>query len=170
MGVGGSVCAVLCRVKIVCSSHIKGAPHQHNATHSEDADGDGVIDATEGCLIVALTATGKGTDLLTKYRPCCPVVCAWLLLIIVLGPMSCGMLDIPCTNTCIVNTTNVRSSCQVVVSDNEQVLRAANVRFAQYPCKASLTDIDKAVQAGVQLALDKHLAVVRKKVGELLVF
>jgi pyruvate kinase len=40
---------------------------------SADKDGDGVIDATEGTAIVLLDETGKAADLVTKYRPPCPV-------------------------------------------------------------------------------------------------
>lgn len=53
------------------------------------------------------------------------------------------------------------------MSDDEQVLRASSVRFGQYPCLASLANIDAAVDAGVQLALAKKLAVPRKKVQPL---
>ena len=41
--------------------------------YSADKDGDGVIDATEGTAIVLLDETGKAADLITKYRPPCPV-------------------------------------------------------------------------------------------------
>lgn len=61
-------------------------------------------------------------------------------------------------------------AAQVVVSDNEQVLRASSVRFGQYACLASLANIDEAVDAGVQLALAKKLAVPRKKVGTIFLF
>ncbi|KAF8059377.1 hypothetical protein HT031_005182 [Scenedesmus sp. PABB004] len=39
-----------------------------------DADGDGVIELGEGCLIVVLTRSGLAAQLVSKYRPPCPVV------------------------------------------------------------------------------------------------
>ena len=44
--------------------------------YSADKDGDGVIDATEGTAVVVLTEDGVAADLITKYRPPCPVFVA----------------------------------------------------------------------------------------------
>merc|ERR1711871_635464 len=41
---------------------------------SQDADGDGVVDSQEGALLIVLTETGVPADLLSKYRPPCPIV------------------------------------------------------------------------------------------------
>jgi hypothetical protein len=43
---------------------------------TEDDNGDGVVDAEEGALIVVFTKTGTAANLLTKYRPPCPVFVA----------------------------------------------------------------------------------------------
>jgi pyruvate kinase len=40
---------------------------------SGDEDGDGVIDATEGCIAIVITQTGLASTLVAKYRPPCPV-------------------------------------------------------------------------------------------------
>jgi hypothetical protein len=39
-----------------------------------DANGDGIVDLTEGCLAVVLTENGSAARLVAKYRPPCPVV------------------------------------------------------------------------------------------------
>ncbi|GBF99836.1 pyruvate kinase [Raphidocelis subcapitata] len=39
-----------------------------------DANGDGIIDLSEGCLAVVLTEDGSAARLVAKYRPPCPVV------------------------------------------------------------------------------------------------
>ena len=41
--------------------------------YSADENGDGVVDAEEGTAIVVLTEDGVAADLITKYRPPCPV-------------------------------------------------------------------------------------------------
>jgi pyruvate kinase len=44
--------------------------------YGEDKNGDGLIDSDEGALIVAFTETGVAADLLSKYRPPCPIFVA----------------------------------------------------------------------------------------------
>ena len=44
--------------------------------YSADRDGDGVIDATESTAVIVLTGSGHAADLITKYRPPCPVFVA----------------------------------------------------------------------------------------------
>ena len=39
-----------------------------------DANSDGIIDLSEGCLAVVLTEDGSAARLVAKYRPPCPVV------------------------------------------------------------------------------------------------
>ncbi|XRB20845.1 pyruvate kinase [Pseudoscourfieldia marina] len=41
--------------------------------YSQDEDGDGVIDAKEGAIVVVLSESGVAANLVTKYRPACPV-------------------------------------------------------------------------------------------------
>eukprot|EP00961_Rhodomonas_salina_P121851 1640547-Rhodomonas_salina.1 len=41
---------------------------------SEDLDGNGVIDAEEGALVVVITRDGSAANLVSKYRPCGPVI------------------------------------------------------------------------------------------------
>ena len=36
---------------------------------SADKDGDGVIDATEGCVVIVISKNGEGPKLISKYRP-----------------------------------------------------------------------------------------------------
>jgi pyruvate kinase len=43
---------------------------------SLDRDGDGVIDLSEGCVALVLTATGEAAELVAKYRPSVPVIVA----------------------------------------------------------------------------------------------
>eukprot|EP00195_Chlamydomonas_chlamydogama_P007138 CAMPEP_0202895824 /NCGR_PEP_ID=MMETSP1392-20130828/4951_1 /ASSEMBLY_ACC=CAM_ASM_000868 /TAXON_ID=225041 /ORGANISM="Chlamydomonas chlamydogama, Strain SAG 11-48b" /LENGTH=1605 /DNA_ID=CAMNT_0049580967 /DNA_START=110 /DNA_END=4924 /DNA_ORIENTATION=+ len=42
--------------------------------YSIDANDDGVMDASEGCLAVVLTKTGYAPTMVGKYRPPCPVI------------------------------------------------------------------------------------------------
>eukprot|EP00854_Cymbomonas_tetramitiformis_P018552 gene18553-22149_t len=44
--------------------------------YAQDKNGDGVIDASEGALILVLTETGLAADLVSKYRPPCAVFVA----------------------------------------------------------------------------------------------
>ncbi|KAF6260138.1 pyruvate kinase [Scenedesmus sp. NREL 46B-D3] len=39
-----------------------------------DKDGDGVIELGEGCLIVVLSGSGTAAQLISKYRPPCPIL------------------------------------------------------------------------------------------------
>ncbi|PNH03911.1 Pyruvate kinase, partial [Tetrabaena socialis] len=43
-------------------------------TFSMDANGDGVLDASEGCIAVVFTRSGLAAQLISKYRPPCPVI------------------------------------------------------------------------------------------------
>ena len=40
----------------------------------EDKDGNGVVDANEGTVIVVVSSSGAQADLISKYRPPCPIV------------------------------------------------------------------------------------------------
>ena len=40
----------------------------------EDKDGNGVVDAHEGSMVVVITSSGKAADKLSMYRPPCPIV------------------------------------------------------------------------------------------------
>jgi pyruvate kinase len=44
--------------------------------YGEDKNGDGLVDSDEGALIVVFTETGVAADLLSKYRPPCPIFVA----------------------------------------------------------------------------------------------
>ncbi|GLC60287.1 hypothetical protein PLESTB_001594600 [Pleodorina starrii] len=43
-------------------------------TFSMDSNGDGVLDASEGCIAVVFTRSGRAGQLISKYRPPCPVI------------------------------------------------------------------------------------------------
>eukprot|EP00198_Chlamydomonas_reinhardtii_P006402 XP_001695738.1 pyruvate kinase [Chlamydomonas reinhardtii] len=43
-------------------------------TFSMDANGDGVLDASEGCVAVVFTRSGLAAQVIAKYRPPCPVI------------------------------------------------------------------------------------------------
>ncbi|GFR42123.1 hypothetical protein Agub_g2966 [Astrephomene gubernaculifera] len=43
-------------------------------TFSMDSNGDGVLDASEGCIAVVFTRSGRASQLISKYRPPCPVI------------------------------------------------------------------------------------------------
>ncbi|KAG2439977.1 hypothetical protein HXX76_004095 [Chlamydomonas incerta] len=43
-------------------------------TFSMDANGDGVLDASEGCVAIVFTRSGLAAQLIAKYRPPCPVI------------------------------------------------------------------------------------------------
>ncbi|GIL77051.1 hypothetical protein Vretimale_3233 [Volvox reticuliferus] len=44
-------------------------------TFSMDTNGDGVMDASEGCIAVVFTRSGLAAQLISKYRPPCPIIC-----------------------------------------------------------------------------------------------
>ncbi|GIL58673.1 hypothetical protein Vafri_13670 [Volvox africanus] len=52
-------------------------------TFSMDTNGDGVMDASEGCIAVVFTRSGLAAQLISKYRPPCPIICVsdhdWVL-------------------------------------------------------------------------------------------
>ncbi|KAG2454740.1 hypothetical protein HYH02_000576 [Chlamydomonas schloesseri] len=43
-------------------------------TFSMDANGDGVLDASEGCVAIVFTRSGLASQVIAKYRPPCPVI------------------------------------------------------------------------------------------------
>ncbi|KAG2495346.1 hypothetical protein HYH03_006615 [Edaphochlamys debaryana] len=43
-------------------------------TFSMDANGDGIQDASEGCIAIVFTRSGLAAQLISKYRPPCPVI------------------------------------------------------------------------------------------------
>ncbi|EFJ40446.1 pyruvate kinase [Volvox carteri f. nagariensis] len=43
-------------------------------TFSMDSNGDGVMDASEGCIAVVFTRSGLASRIISKYRPPCPVI------------------------------------------------------------------------------------------------
>jgi pyruvate kinase len=58
-------------IEAVCKTCVR-----NTLVFSEDIDGDGVVDATEGALLIVITSTGEAAALVSKYRPCCPIVVA----------------------------------------------------------------------------------------------